>query len=369
MNMKVEEIKTHPLFEKMFAINEALLAKIEQDMREDRYDRSQPIILATWDGQEEYVCIDGHTRLQAARNLGIEEVPVFLHEFNTEDEALEKAIKLQRNRRNMTDAKIIACIEALDKKKPRGGDRRSDEAKSKASDAAIETTSAKSAKETADLLGVSTTKVERVRNVLNNGDPETVEAVKNGEKSVHTAYQETQKKRKKTKPKRNSTNATEKANNEGQELELADETKEPKDISPVFLSIEHFGALRKLGGSIEEHVANAIERYLDSFQGQHEECSPESGEENDDDDKYLNEQDKGEHTEHAPDDSNEAVKDNEEETGDDEEYFDPNKFQNEQDNIGRLEAVADSEDADENESEDGEEDDEEYFDPANYEGD
>ncbi len=57
------------------------------------------MILATWEGQKEPVCIDGHTRLQAAKNLGIEEVPVFVHEFDTEEEAVEKAIKLQRNRR------------------------------------------------------------------------------------------------------------------------------------------------------------------------------------------------------------------------------------------------------------------------------
>jgi len=125
MNMKVEEIKTHPLFEGIFAINDELLAKIEKDMRDDNYDVSQPIILATWEGQREPVCIDGHTRLKAARNTGIAEVPVFVHEFDTEEQALDKAIKLQRNRRNMTDAEILTCIAALDKRKPRGGDRRS----------------------------------------------------------------------------------------------------------------------------------------------------------------------------------------------------------------------------------------------------
>lgn len=33
-------------------------------------------------------------------------MPVFTHEFDTEYEALDKAILLQRNRRNMTDAEI-----------------------------------------------------------------------------------------------------------------------------------------------------------------------------------------------------------------------------------------------------------------------
>jgi ParB family chromosome partitioning protein len=117
--MNPKEIKTHPTFEALFPTNPALLAKIEQDMRDGRYDVSQPIILATWDGQEEPVCIDGHTRLQAAINVEIEQVPVWLHEFATEEEALEKAIKLQSNRRNMTDAELVTCIETLDNRKVR----------------------------------------------------------------------------------------------------------------------------------------------------------------------------------------------------------------------------------------------------------
>lgn len=145
---KPEEINTHPSFESLFPINPTVLGKIEQDMRDGRYDFSQPIILATWEGQEEPVCIDGHTRLKAAKNSGIEEVPVWLHEFDTEEEAVEKTIKLQSNRRNMTDAEILMCIETLDERKPRGGDRRSEEAQSKVQHCPIENGSLSSAQET-----------------------------------------------------------------------------------------------------------------------------------------------------------------------------------------------------------------------------
>ncbi len=57
---KIAEIGTHPLFEGIFTINDELLAKIEQDMRDDSYDVSQPIILGTWDGQEE-ACLHRRT--------------------------------------------------------------------------------------------------------------------------------------------------------------------------------------------------------------------------------------------------------------------------------------------------------------------
>ncbi len=283
---KIEEIKTHATFESLFTINDELLAKIEQDMRDENYDESQPIMLATWEGQKEPVCIDGHTRLKVANNVGIEEVPVFVHEFDTEQEAFEKAIKLQRNRRNMTDAEITACIETLDKTRPRGGDRRSAEAKSKASSDAIEKSASKSAKETADLLGISTTKVERTRALLKNGDPETIEAVKNGEMSSHKAYQETKRNRSKTEAGKSMKNSKQQATDEGQKPEQVDEAKESTDIAPVFLSLEHFGALRELGGSIEEHVAKAIELYLKSLQNQCEQTCTEDAPE-DDDEEYF----------------------------------------------------------------------------------
>ena len=79
----VTETKTHPTIEQLFPIRPGILAKIEQDMSTGRYDLFQPIIMANWYGQADPVCIDGHTRLQASRNVGIETAPVWLHEFET----------------------------------------------------------------------------------------------------------------------------------------------------------------------------------------------------------------------------------------------------------------------------------------------
>jgi hypothetical protein len=58
------------------------------------------------------------------------------------------------------------------------------------------------------------------------------------------------------------------------------------DDRPQFLSSEHFGALRELGGSIEEHVANAIELYLKSLQNQCEQTSAGEDPEDDDEEYY-----------------------------------------------------------------------------------
>jgi ParB-like chromosome segregation protein Spo0J len=284
---RIEEIKTHPLFEGIFTINGELLGKIERDMRDGRYDISQPIILATWEGQKEPVCIDGHTRLKAAMNAGIEEVPVFLHEFDTEQEALEKAIKLQRNRRNMTDAEIMACIEALDKRKPRGGDRRSEDARSKVQRCTIENESSLSAHDTGKLLGISQRKVNQARTVMDHAEELTKEAVKQGDMSINQAYQKTQKKRKQTGTEPLPGNSELQATDEGQKPEQAGEVRESTGAAPVLVSMEHYKALNELGGSIEEHVASAIDLYLESLREQDEENPAEHHQEDDDDEEYF----------------------------------------------------------------------------------
>jgi hypothetical protein len=285
---KIEEIKTHPTFESLFPINPAVLEKIEQDMRDGRYDVSQPIILATWEGQEEPVCIDGHTRRQAAINVGIEEVPVWIHEFDTEEEAQEKAIKLQRNRRNMTDAEIVTCVEALDKKRPRGGDRRSEAVQSKRQDCPIENGGCSSAQETGDLLGISERKVRQARTVMEHADESTKEAVKQGDLSINQAYQRTQKKRRRTEPDAESKNTAEQGPPD-QGPEVAAETKEPKSPENhfpqtlgrsvhVFLPDWQFNALIRQGNYIESHVRKAVDLYVESL-GVH---PPK-----DDDEEYL----------------------------------------------------------------------------------
>jgi protein gp37 len=122
---------------------------------------------------------------------------VHFKSFATEDEALAYAIHLQRNRRNLTDAEIIRCIEALDRRKQRGGDHKSENyKKSKPPNGGIDSGKSVSAKETAKVVGISLRKVERARTVLEHADEPVKEAVKAGEMSINRAYQLTQEKRK-----------------------------------------------------------------------------------------------------------------------------------------------------------------------------
>ena len=123
--MEISAIITRPPFNELFSISPAVLENIKLAMAEGGYDDSQPIIV--WDGEN--VVIDGHTRLQAAREVDLEDIPVYFKSFADEYDALVYAIHNQRNRRNLTDAEILRCIEALDSRKSHGGDRRSEDFK------------------------------------------------------------------------------------------------------------------------------------------------------------------------------------------------------------------------------------------------
>jgi ParB-like chromosome segregation protein Spo0J len=182
MQRPISELNTRPPFAGLFPIRSATLTAITASMQKRGFDPSKPIDV--WEGQD--VVLDGHTRLRAATAAGLPTVEVYEHEFADEAEALEYAIRNQRDRRNLTDPEILSCIAALDQRGASG---------TRTDLASIDARSGKSAARTAALVGTSPAKVERVRTVLDHGAPETQEAVRAGEKSIHAAYQETQERR------------------------------------------------------------------------------------------------------------------------------------------------------------------------------
>jgi len=314
--MNPKEIKTDPVFEKLFSMDEDLLRIIEQDMQENGFDISHPIALGTWEGQKEPICIDGHTRLQAAINVGIQEVPVWIREdLGTEWDALECAIKLQCHRRNLTDAERINLLQLYDSRRPRGGDRRSSEAKSTPQNCGNESGRSASAKKMADMLGCSPRKVEQLRTVMDHADPDTLEAVQKGGISGNRAYQQTQKERKaaeankprldrpidaerpsdtaqdkpapaeETESDHLSANVTGADDHENRDEIDADDAGQIGDEEPdtpdggqaeeeefvtVRISLSHYEALSEYEGTVEEMVEKAIELHLERLEREQE---------------------------------------------------------------------------------------------------
>jgi len=189
--MKIEQIKTAKPFEDLFHIEPLVLGRIQKDMEERGYDASQPIIL--WAGKD--MVIDGHTRLEAARQVGIEDVAVHSKSFADEEAALAYAIHNQRNRRNMTEAEILRCIEAVDKRREAQRDEQG-----KYTVGPSEPTG-RSAAQTAEIVGTSESKVKRARAVLS--DPEVAEEVRAGKVTINKGAQKVRAKKAKP-PKPNA---------------------------------------------------------------------------------------------------------------------------------------------------------------------
>ena len=178
IDMFVTNIKTASPFRDLFPIQERILDEIYWGIQKNGYDYSKPIIL--WESHDSIV-IDGHTRLRAARKAGLCKIPVVLKVFLDEDEALQYAIRCQRNRRNLTANEILTCIAELDRRRKAGRPGNDKLAQYCAN-------FGKSAQETAGILGVSVRKVEQARTVLDKAPEDIKEAVKSGEITINAAY-------------------------------------------------------------------------------------------------------------------------------------------------------------------------------------
>ncbi|MBN1843067.1 MAG: ParB N-terminal domain-containing protein [Deltaproteobacteria bacterium] len=188
--MAVNRIKTRVPFNNLFPVDDKTVEALAEHMEANGYDQSQPIVL--WkekldEDRKQAIVVDGHTRLLAAKKIGLSPVYVARVSFGSQDAALQYAIHNQRDRRNLTDADLLRCIEAVDERKPKG--QRTDLASSEAK-------SGKSAEQTAKIVGTSKTKVEKARTLLDYADEQTKQTVLDGEKSIHAAAKETQEKRK-----------------------------------------------------------------------------------------------------------------------------------------------------------------------------
>ncbi len=182
--MDILSIHTASPFKDLFPIRETVLNEIAEDMKVNGFDTALPIVI--WGGHKVTI-VDGHTRYAAAVKIGLGKVPVKIRDFASEDDALNYAIKSQRNRRNLSDAELVNCVRELDRKKNAGRYQKL---------APSEADLGKSAFSTAKKLGISRTKVEKIRSINKHGTKETKDAIASGKMTINKAYNQTMKERK-----------------------------------------------------------------------------------------------------------------------------------------------------------------------------
>lgn len=190
--MKINELKIESPFKDLFPISDEVFLAVKEDMEEFGFDSSKAIDI--W----ENIVVDGHTRLKAALELGLEDIPVFEHKFQDDEDALGYAIHNQRDRRNLTDADIIRCVEAVDRMRERGGEN-NPEGRNQYSETTGQkfnpkklTSENPSHKTTADIIGISGSKVNEVRAV--NKNSEVRQEVERGNLSLHKGAQQVREK-------------------------------------------------------------------------------------------------------------------------------------------------------------------------------
>lgn len=192
-------LPTRSPFKDLFPIQVGTLSDIVDDMKVRGFDPDYPILLGMFpDG---YAVVDGHTRTAGAINAEIELVPVIKREFSSDQEALDYAIHLQRDRRNITDSELFTYIKAVDQLKSKGRkEMGSPEPISSTSEELGSTEpdyTGRSADRTAELTGTSATKVKKARAIEREGSEELKEQVRTGKKSINSAYGEVKEKREK----------------------------------------------------------------------------------------------------------------------------------------------------------------------------
>jgi hypothetical protein len=239
--IETAKIKMVELFSSLFAARPATVKGIEDDMRKYGFDAAHPVVIREEDG----TLIDGHCRVHAAQQAGIAEVPAVFRHFADEDEALDYAIQTQRDRRNLTDADILCLVEQLDKRRARGGDRRSRQAKTNVPTGATE----RSSEDTAARIGVSSRTVERARQVIDSGKDAVIAAVRSGDKTIHKAATEVAKPKRKRKEEKDAGKAADRA---------------VKQLNKIADDLKHYGNVfedirGKLDGLAAEIEAKATE--------------------------------------------------------------------------------------------------------------
>lgn len=174
VNVPIWSLKTAEPYVNLFPIQEQTLADIIEDMSVHGFDTGHPIVV--WD----MIVIDGHTRLRAAQACCLETVPVVCRQFTDEESALSYAIRCQSHRRNLTDYELLMCLEKLDWRKCAGRYcKNSTERRGKSAEFVAET------------LGISRTKVERLRAIMTYGTDDIKKLLHAGEYSICRAYEET----------------------------------------------------------------------------------------------------------------------------------------------------------------------------------
>jgi ParB family chromosome partitioning protein len=165
--VKISDIKIDPEISKIFSQSDRIRNEIRTKIEKLGFDKSQPVVL--WKGKN--ILIDGHTRLEAALESKLDEVPAVEMEFASYEEAILYTFERQAIRRNLTGADILRAAQMMIKgPKAKNGAGRQAELLAKR-------------------IGVCPATIYAARKVLAEASKEELKAIQKGEKTIPAVYQ------------------------------------------------------------------------------------------------------------------------------------------------------------------------------------
>ncbi|MBQ8678788.1 MAG: hypothetical protein IJ530_03390 [Treponema sp.] len=169
--LKISDIVLIPEFEKMLAMDEAVVNTMTESMKTEGFKPGHELHIWAHDGK--FILIDGHTRRHCAIKAGLTFVPCIIHHFDTFEEAKEYAIREQTDRRNLSGEALLQAVANFNFEKGKGN---AGDEKGKASEII------------GKQLGVSSKTVEKARVVLKEASEEQKESIRKEELSVNQVY-------------------------------------------------------------------------------------------------------------------------------------------------------------------------------------
>lgn len=209
--LKIKDIVLIPEFQKLLVMEEDVLEKMKQSMKEEGFKSGHEIHI--WKRGKEYILIDGHTRKTAWESLGNKTIPCIIHNFASLEEAKTFAIKEQINRRNLSGQALLDAVASFNFEKGKG---HTSGEKGKASEII------------AKQIGVSTKTVEKTRVVLKEATPEQLEAIKKDEISMNQVFNQIREKRKEESAEKESDVSESTKSESKEENKIEAKTEKPK---------------------------------------------------------------------------------------------------------------------------------------------
>jgi ParB family chromosome partitioning protein len=163
--VKISDIKIDPEISKIFSRSDKILDEIKAKMAKSGFDRSQPVVL--WKGKN--IIVDGHTRLEAARESNLDEIPAVELDFESFEDAILYTFERQAVRRNLTSADILKAAQMIKGPKAKNGAGRAGDLLAKR-------------------LGISPATVYAAKKIAREAPNEELEAIQKGEKSIKAVY-------------------------------------------------------------------------------------------------------------------------------------------------------------------------------------